>query len=181
MEPRPASQDLGGPDWEQALIKTMRVRGLLWRSEQTYRKWASRFARFIHPRSPFAASGEEVSAFLTNLAVQNRASPSSQRQALNALVFLMEEALGRKLGEMDFKRAYPRKRVPIILTQEECKQIFDQLEGTTRLMAELMYGSGVRLMELLRLRVQHLDLVRAQLTVRGGKEVKTESRLFHSH
>jgi integron integrase len=169
MEPRPAAMDQGGPDWEQALVRTARIRGLLWRSEETYRMWAMRFAAFIVPKTPYAASGEEVGAFLTDLAVRNRASPSSQRQALNALVFLMQEALGRNLGELDFKRAYPKERVPIVLTQDECQQVFHQLEGITRLMAELMYGSGVRLMELLRLRVQHLDLARAQLTVRGGK------------
>lgn len=169
MEPKPAAQDLGGPDWEQALIKAMRVRGLLWRTEETYRNWGRRFAVFIAPKTPYAAGAEEVGAFLTDLAVQNRASPSSQRQALNALVFLMQEALSRDLGELDFKRAYPRERVPTVLTKDECQRIFRQLEGTTRLMAELAYGSGLRLMELLRLRVQHLDLVRLQLTVRGGK------------
>lgn len=169
MEPKPAAQDLGGPDWERALVKTMRLRGLLWRTEQTYRKWGHRFSAFIAPKSPDAAGTEEVAAFLTDLAVKTRASPSGQRQALNALVFLMQEALGRNLGELDFKRAYPRERVPIVLTKDECRGLFSRLEGTTRLMAELMYGSGLRLMELLRLRVQHLDLVRAQLTVRGGK------------
>jgi integron integrase len=172
MEPRPAAQDLGGPDWERALVETLRVRGLLSRTEDTYRSWARRFARFIAPKSPYAAAGEEVGAFLTDLAVKNRASPSSQRQALNALVFLMQEALGRELGELDFKRAYPKERVPIVLTPEECQQVFNQLEGTTRLMAELMYGSGIRLMELLRLRVHHLDLNRGQLTVRSGKRDK---------
>ena len=172
MEPRPAAQDLGGPDWEKALVETLRVRGLLSRTEDTYRSWAKRFARFIAPKSPYAAAGEEVSAFLTDLAVQNRASPSSQRQALNALVFLMQQALGRDLGELDFKRAYPKTRVPIVLTPEECQRVFNQLEGTTRLMAELMYGSGIRLMELLRLRVHHLDLDRGQLTVRSGKRDK---------
>lgn len=169
MEPRPAAQDLGGPDWEQALIKTMRVRGLLWRTEETYRSWARRFAAFIAPKTPYAAGAGEVGAFLTDLAVKTRASPSGQRQALNALVFLMQEALSRDLGELDFKRAYPRERMPTVLSKEECQRLFRQLEGTTRLMAELAYGSGLRLMELLRLRVQHLDLERMQLTVRGGK------------
>ena len=84
----------------------------------------------------------------------------------------MEKSLGRELGAMDFKRAYPKLRVPIVLSPEECQRVFHQLEGTTRLMAELMYGSGVRLMELLRLRVQHLDLERGQLTVRSGKRDK---------
>lgn len=169
MEPMPAAQDQGGPDWERALVETMRVRGLLWRTEVTYRAWGKRFAKFIAPKSPYAASGDEVGAFLTDLAVHNRASPSSQRQALNALVFLMQESLGRALGEMDFKRACPKKRMPIILTQEECQRIFHQMEGTTLLMAQLMYGSGVRLMELLRLRVQHVDISRGQLTVKAGK------------
>jgi integron integrase len=131
--------------------------------------WAHGFAAFIAPQLPFAAGAEEVGAFLTDLAVQNRASPSSQRQALNALVFLMQESLGRDLGKLDFKRAYPRERVPVVLTKEECQRLFRQLEGSTRLMAELAYGSGLRLMELLRLRVQHVDLERMQLTVRGGK------------
>ena len=169
MEPKAAAQDLGGAEWEKALIKTIRVRGLLWRTEETYRSWARRFAVFIAPMTPYAAGVTEVGAFLTDLAVRSRASPSGQRQALNALVFLMQEALSRDLGELDFKRAYPRERVPIVLTQQECLRLFSQLEGTTRLMAELAYASGLRLMELLRLRVQHLDLDRMQLTVRGGK------------
>jgi len=172
MEPRPASQDMGGPDWERALVGTIRLQGLLSRTEDTYRSWARRFAAFIAPRSPYAATAEEVGAFLTDLAVRSRASPSSQRQALNALVFFMEKSLGRALGELDFKRAYPKLRVPIVLSPEECQRVFNQMEGTTRLMAELMYGSGVRLMELLRLRVQHLDLDRGQLTVRSGKRDK---------
>lgn len=169
MEPRPAAMDLGGADYDQAVVATSRVRGLSWRTERTYREWAKRFADFIAPKSPYAASGEEVTAFLTHLAVHNRAGQSNQRQALNALVFLMEKSLGRELGAMDFRRASPKLRVPIVLTPEECLRVFHQLEGTTRLMAELMYGSGVRLMELLRLRVQHPDLARGQLTVRSAK------------
>ena len=157
MEPRPAAQDLGGSDWERALVGTLRVRGLLSRTEDTYRAWGKRFAEFIAPKSPYAVSGEEVTAFLTHLAVTNRASPSNQRQALNALVFLMEKSLGRELGAMNFKRAIPKLRVPIVLSPEECQRVFNQLEGTTRLMAELMYGSGMRLMELLRLRVHRVN------------------------
>ncbi len=169
MEPRPARADLGTSDWENALIKTMRLRGLLWRTEYAYRSWAQRFARYIAPKTPYAAAGEEVQAFLTDLALRGRASASGQRQALNALVFLMQEALSKDLGELDFKRAVPRERVPVVLTSEECRRVFAQMNGTHRLMAELAYGSGLRLMELLRLRVHHLDLERMQLTVRGGK------------
>jgi site-specific recombinase XerD len=169
MEPPPAALDLGSTDWERALIKAMRERGLLWRSEVTYREWAVRFARFLAPRSPYVASGDEVAAFLSELAVQGRAGPSTQKQALNALVFLMQEALHRDLGEMKFARAFPRRRVPTVLSAGECQSLFAQMDGTSRLMAELAYGAGLRLLELLRLRVHHLDLARGRLQVYGGK------------
>jgi integron integrase len=169
MQPPPAASDLGTTPWEQALIKASRERGFLWRTEQTYREWAVRFARFIAPRSPYAASGEEVAAFLSALAVEGRASPSAQKQALNALVFLMQEALHRDLGKMEFKRAYPRQRLPTVLSPGECQSLFAQLEGTPRLMVELAYGSGLRLMELLRLRVHHVDIERQRLQVYAGK------------
>jgi hypothetical protein len=167
--PPPAATDLGSTPWEKELIRASRERGFLWRTEQTYREWAVRFARFIAPRSPFAAGGEEVASFLSALAVQGRASPSAQKQALNALVFLMQEALHRNLGQMDFKRAYPKQRLPTVLSVAETRSLFAQMNGTTKLMAELAYGSGLRLMELLRLRVHHLDLDRGRLQVFAGK------------
>jgi integron integrase len=168
-EPPPAATDLGGEPWEQALIKACRERGFLWRTEQTYRDWARRFARFLAPRSPYAAGGDDVTAFLSQMAVEARASPSAQKQALNALVFLMQEALHRELGEMNFTRPAARRRVPTVLSIGECKALFAQLDGTPRLMVELAYGAGLRLMELLRLRVHHLDLERLRLQVMGGK------------
>ena len=169
LVPPSAQTDLGGADWERALIRACRTAGFLWRTEETYRGWALRFSRHIAPRSPYGAGVEEVGDFLTALAVQQRASPSTQKQALNALVFLMETALGRKLGAIDFRRPPARRRVPTVLTREECARVFAELDGTFRLMAELMYGSGLRLMELLRLRVHHLDLERGRLQVHGGK------------
>ncbi|MDI1320493.1 MAG: integron integrase [bacterium] len=169
MEPPLAAGDLGAEPWERALIKASRERHFLWRTEQTYREWSVRFARFLAPRSPDAASGDDVAAFLSEMAVQGRASPSAQKQALNALVFLMQEALHRDLGQMEFTRPAARRRVPTVLSQGECKALFAQLEGTPRLMVELAYGAGLRLMELLRLRVHHLDLDRLRLQVLGGK------------
>ncbi len=169
MEPPRAADDLGSSPWERDLIKAIRERGFLWRTEQTYREWAVRFARFMAPRSPYAAAGDDVAAFLSELAVRGRASPSAQKQALNALVFLMQEALHRDLGEMDFKRAYPQQRLPTVLSVGECRAIFAQLDGTPRLMVELAYGSGLRLLELLRLRIHHVDLERLRLQVHAGK------------
>ena len=164
-----AAGDMGGADWERDLIEAARTAGFLWRTEETYRGWAARFARFLAPRSPYAAGAEDVAAFLTRLAVESRASPSTQKQALNALVFLMQEGLHRQLGEIDFRRATPQRRMPTVLSRDECKRLFAEMEGTSRLMAELAYGAGLRLMELLRLRVHHLDLARGCLVVHGGK------------
>jgi integron integrase len=117
-----------------------------------------------------AATGAEVKGFLSELATRQRASASTQKQALNALVFLCREALGRPVGDLGgFVRGRQNRRVPVVLTRGECQRLFAALDGTPRLMAELMYGSGLRLMELLGLRIKDVDLERRQLTVRAGK------------
>ncbi len=167
--PPPAGRDLGGPEWERELIAALRARGFLWRTEETYRRWGARFAQFLAPRSPDAAEAADVGAFLSVLAVEQRAMPATQKQALNAVVFLLQEALHRQLGRIEFRRAAPRQRMPVVLSRDECRRLFAELEGTVRLMAELMYGSGLRLMELLRLRVQHLDFERGQIKLSAAK------------
>jgi integron integrase len=107
---------------------------------------------------------------LSDLAVRKRVAPATQKQALNALVFLMQEALKKHLGDFsDFVRASKKRRVPVVLTKSECARILAEFEGTSQLMAKLMYGAGLRLSELLRLRIQEVDLERGRLTVRGGK------------
>ncbi|HLP08414.1 MAG TPA: integron integrase [Opitutaceae bacterium] len=169
VPPPLAANDLGGADWERDLVRECRERGFLWRTEQTYRDWARRFAEWLAPRSPYAAVNDDVGAFLSHLAVTRRASASTQKQALNAVVFLLQEALHRTVGEIEFQRARPGRRVPTVLSGDECRRILGQLDGTHRLMVELAYGSGLRLMELLRLRVHHLDLERLQLHVHTGK------------
>jgi integron integrase len=170
--PPRAQDDLGGSDWERELVAALRKQGLLWRTEQTYREWAGRFARFIAPRPPRTADEREVGAFLSALAVERRASRSTQKQALNALVFLYREAFGRELPEIPFQRAEAGRKVPTVLTRAELAALFAQLDGMPRLMAELAYGAGLRLMELLRLRVHHLDLARGQVQVYDGKGAK---------
>lgn len=169
-QPGLASADLGESLWERALIRACRERGFLWRTESTYRAWLGRFESFLEgKKTPFTAAAEEVGAFLSFLAVERRCSVSTQKQALNALVFFYREGAKRELGEIPFKRGHVHRKMPVVLTRSECTCLFDQLDQPTRLMAELMYGSGLRLMELLRLRVQHLDPARGQLTVYEGK------------
>jgi integron integrase len=128
--------------------------------------------------APLAAESEgaladvgaaEIRDFLSMLAVEERCSLATQKQALNALVVYFRDVEGRELGAFHFERARQRVRVPVVLTRAECERLFEALEGTPRLMAELMFGSGIRLMELLRLRIKDVDLERGQLVVRGGK------------
>lgn len=169
VPPPLAASDLGHADWERALVSAIRQRGFLWRTEQTYRGWARQFADFVQPRTPMVSDGGEVSAFLTMLAVERRASVSTQKQALNALAFFMQEALRIDLGEMKFAHARPRRKIPVVLSRVEITRLLDALSPGYRLMAEMMYGAGLRLLELLRLRVHHLDLERGQVQVYSGK------------
>jgi len=163
--------DVGANEWERKLIERLRLLHYSWRTEQTYRDWAWQFDRFLAGRGGMAAaSGEQVRDFLTGLAVKGRVSVSTQKQALNAIVFLFRHALGRDPGDFsDFQKAKRGRRLPAVLTRRECQQVFDCLDGTARLMAELMYGSGLRVMEMLRLRVKDVDLDRRQVSVRSGK------------
>ncbi len=162
--------DLGRTPWERRLVQTIRVRHLSWRTEQTYRGWAWRLARFLGERPVEGATAEDVRAFLSHLATAERVAAGTQKQALNALVFLLREVEGKEPGDFgEFTRARPRVRMPVVLSREECARLFEAMEGVPKLMAELAYGSGLRLTELLRLRVKDLDLDRLQLVVRAGK------------
>ncbi len=162
--------DTGDTDWERRLIQRLRTLHYQWRTEQTYRGWAWRFARFLGDRSVEEATEAHVRDYLTRLATLQRVSASTQKQALNALVFLLREVFGKKLGDFsDFTRARRRLNIPVVLSRDECERLFAALSGTPRLMGELMYGSGLRLMELLQLRVKDVDLSRGQLVVRAGK------------
>lgn len=146
--------DTGRTDWERRMIERLRLNHYSWRTEQTYRDWAWRFEQWLSPRSMGTAGGEEIKQFLTELAVRGRVGKATQKQALNALVFLFREALQRDPGDFsEFERARRPRRIPTVLSRQECDKLFNELEGTSRLMAELMYGAGLRLTELLRLRV----------------------------
>jgi len=150
----------------------LRERHYEWRTEQAYRMWARRLAERLESfgGNVLAAGEIEVRDFLSDLAVRQRVSVATQKQALNALVFFLREALGKSLADFSkFQRARPQKRLPVVLSQAECRQLLAALEATPRLMAELMYGSGARLLELLRLRIKDVDVERRQLVIRAGK------------
>jgi integron integrase len=162
--------DTGNSAWESRLIERLRLKHYSWRTEQTYREWARRLEQFLPGRNLESATGEDVKRFLSDLAVRGRVSIATQKQALNALVFLFREGLGRDPGDLSgYQFSRRGRRVPSVLTKAECHHLFNAMEGTGRLMAELMYGSGLRLTELLRLRIKDVDLDRCQLVVRAGK------------
>ncbi len=174
-----ARADLGKTDWERRLIRHLRGNHYRLRTEQAYRGWAARFATWLEhhgshggpaSRRPEEATEDDVRAFLSALATEQRSSASTQKQALNAIVFLLRDVYGRQLGDFsNFERARKPRRIPVVLSRDECQRLFSALDGTLQLMAELMYGSGLRLTELLGLRIKDIDLERQQLVVRGGK------------
>jgi len=138
--------------------------------EQTYRDWARRFAQYVQSEDLSGATDQHIKGFLSALAVRGRVSAATQRQALNAIVFLFRQALGREAGNLNgYEVARRGRRMPTVLTRQECHRLFEALEGTTQLMAQVMYGGGLRLTEMLRLRIKDADLDRCQITVRFGK------------
>lgn len=143
------------------------------RTEKCYVDWAKRYIFFHNKKHPRDMGGAEVAKFLTHLATDLRVSASTQNQALNAIVFLYREVIDKDLGNIgDFLRAKRPERRPLVLSREEARRVIECLEGPSRLMAELLYGSGLRLMELVRLRVKDLDFAMNQVVVRDGKGQK---------
>ncbi len=139
-------------------------------TERQYVHWARRFILFHNKHHPHDMGLAEVEAFLTHLAVDGHVSASTQNQALSALLFLYREVLGQDLPWMqDVVRAKLPARLPVVLTQSEVPAVLDRMAGVHGLMARLLYGTGMRLMEVVRLRVKELDFERAELWVRGGK------------
>jgi integron integrase len=155
------------------LGEALRARHYSPRTEQTYRHWVKRFIFFHNVRHPAEMAESEINAFLTHLAVTEKVSASTQNQALSALLFLYRHVLGRQIGDLgEVVRARRPRRLPVVLTRAEVAAVLGHLSGDKWLMASLMYGAGLRLMECLRLRIQDLDLDATQILVRDGKGFK---------
>jgi len=143
------------------------------RTEQAYVHWIRRFIYFHGKRHPRDLGEAEVTAFLNDLAVKRGVAAGTQNQALSALLFLYREVLGRELAWLDgLERAKRPPRLPVVLTRAEVERLLAQLTGARWLLASLMYGSGLRVMECLRLRVKDVDLDYRQILVRDGKGEK---------
>lgn len=143
------------------------------RTEQAYVDWIRRFILHFGKRHPRELGAAEVAAFLTHLAVAGKVAAATQNQAKSALLFLYREVLEVELPWLDnVERAKAPKRLPVVLTRDEVQALLSRLEGTHWLMASLLYGAGLRLMECLRLRVQDVDFGRKEILVRDGKGFK---------
>jgi integron integrase len=148
----------------------LRLKHYSLRTERSYCDWIERFIRFHHLRHPKEMGEVEVSSFLTQLARDGRVAAATQNQALSALLFLYKHVLKQEIGWLDnVERVKRPARFPTVLTRDEVHKIFAHLHGMPRLMAGLLYGSGLRLMECVRLRVKDIDFGYARITVREGK------------
>lgn len=140
------------------------------RTEAAYIFWTKRFIHFHGLRHPAEMGHEEVTAYLSYLASESRVSASTQNQALSALLFLYREVLGVSLPWLsEFERAPTSRHIPVVLSPDEVKRMLAHLTGTHWLMASLLYGSGLRLLECCTLRVKDIDFAYRQITVRDGK------------
>jgi integrase len=139
-------------------------------TEQAYVPWIKRYIFFHDTRHPKDMGAADIEALLTHLAVQQQVAASTQNQALSALLFLSRDVRRQPLdGPIDAIRARTPTRLPTVLTKEEALQVIEALSGTHQLMAKVLYGTGIRLMECLRLRVKDLDVAQQQIIVRDGK------------
>jgi integron integrase len=149
------------------------------RTEKAYLLWAERYIRFHGMRHPAGMGEPEINAYLTHLAVEARVAASTQNQALCGLLFLYRHVLGRDVGDLGgVIRARTPRQLPVVLTRDEVRAVLSHMEGEPWLAASLMYGTGMRLMECLRLRVADVDFGRNEVTVRDGKGSKDRATML---
>ena len=158
------------PQLLQQVRDVIRVKHYSIRTEQAYLNWIKKFIHFHNKQHPANLAENEITAFLNHLAVQKKVAASTQNQALSAILFLYKEVLSQEIGWLgNLQKAKKPERLPLVFTREEVRKVLLQLEGTYWLMASLLYGSGLRLMECIRLRVKDVDFRYKQITVRDGK------------
>ena len=169
----PGSQPIAPPKLLDRVRLRLRVKHYSVRTEQTYLDWIRRYILFHHKRHPNEMGETQIAEFLTHLAIDGRVAASTQNQALSALLFLYQQVLDRKLDYIaGVERVRRPPKLPVVFTRVETRAVLAHLSGDYRLMAELLYGSGLRLMELLRLRVKDIDFGYRQIIVRAGKGLR---------
>jgi len=164
---------LGSPRLLDRVRAACRVRHYSLRTEDAYHDWIKRFILFHGKRHPQDMREREVNAYLTHLAVEGHVAASTQNQALAALLFLYQHVLERPLDRIEgVVRAVRPVRLPIVLSRQEVRAVLARLEGVPKLVSQLLYGAGLRVLDAMRLRVQDLDFERMEILVRDGKGSK---------
>jgi len=170
---QPAQQPPVKPKLLHLVRQAIRIRHYSPRTEQAYVHWIRRYIFFHKLRHPADMGKPELNTFLSHLAVREHVSASTQTQALSALVFLYRNVLGREIGLLDgVVRAKRPAPLPVVLTRDEARQLFAKMDGVVLLACRLLYGSGLRLLECLHLRVKDIEFERNEITVRDGKGQK---------
>ncbi len=163
----------GKPRLLDQVREQIRLKHYSIRTERVYCEWVKRFIRFNKYRHPLEMGAGEVESFLSHLAVDKDVSASTQNQALAALLFLYKQVLGQDLPWLgEVVRAKKPTRLPVVLTIDEVQRILANLDGDSWLIASLLYGTGMRLMEAVRLRVKDIDFEKREITIRDGKGQK---------
>ena len=169
---RTSGTDARQPKLLDRVREALRARHYIPRTEETYVQWIRRYVRFHNLRHPAEMGELEINTYLTHLAIDEHVSASTQNQALSALLFLYRHVIGREVGDLgNVVRARTPVRLPVVLTTEEVRAVLANLSGDKWLIASLLYGAGLRLMECLRLRVQDMDFSRNEIRIRHGKGV----------
>jgi integron integrase len=152
------------------VTEVARFRHLSLRTEEAYRNWIKRFILFHHKRHPRELDADAVRAFLTHLAVNEHVAASTQNQAFNALLFLYRQVLQMAPPNIEgVERARQSRKLPVVFTKPEANGVIAQMRGELQLIAGLLYGSGLRIMEAVRLRVKDIDFSREEIRIRDGK------------
>jgi integron integrase len=150
----------------------LRLKHYSLRTEETYLDWARRYILFHNKHHPNNMGAPEIQAFIAHLATQRQVAASTQNQALSAILFLYREVLRKEIDPILLSNTKRPERLPTVLTHDETLRVINQLAGTHKLMAQILYGSGLRLMECVRLRIKDIDLDYKTITVRDGKGEK---------
>ncbi len=170
MDPQPTDVPPSPPRLLDRVRGVLRARHYSPRTEDAYVAWIRRFVLFHGKKHPDALGVPDVAGYLSHLASRRQVSASTQNQAFSALLFLYREVLGRELAGLEkVPRARLPERLPVVLSRDEVVAVLGRMRGTPRLMASLMYGAGLRLLECCRLRVKDVDFARQELIVRDGK------------
>ena len=148
---------------------SLRQRNYSYRTEKIYAGWIKRFILFHNKRHPKEMGEKEIGEYLTYLAVEKNVAPATQNQALNSIIYLYKHILKIDLGEIQTLRPRSSKHLPVVLTPQEASKILTLLHGQNQLIAKLLYGSGLRVSEALRIRVKDIDFEQSQILVRDSK------------